>query len=119
MGFAGDENLIQAIPNSYIVVVKPDTNDRDLASHIDSIKSQLPQTIAATSQKKDLESFSFQPSEALTTASLGESPYILKGYTGVFPPSILQTIKESPEVIKTTHHSCFYFQKGWPLTKQY
>lgn len=99
MGFTGDEDLVQSIPDSYIVVLKSDINNRDITSHIDSIKSQPNQGSVATLQKPpDLETFSFQTSGGVHNTALEQTPYTLKGYMGTFSPGVLQTIKKSAEV---------------------
>lgn len=99
MGFTGEEDLVQSIPDSYIVVLKPDINDRDITSHIDSIKSQPDQgSIAAFQKPVGLETFSFQTLGGVHATALEQTPYTLKGYMGTFSPGVLQTIKKSAEV---------------------
>lgn len=97
MGFA---DHIQSIPDSYIVVLKPEINDQAITSHIDSIKSQTGQGSAATLQKPlDIEKFSFHTSGGAHTTALEQTPSTLKGYMGTFSPDVLQMIGKSAEVI--------------------
>ncbi|KAF4232221.1 hypothetical protein CNMCM6805_010057 [Aspergillus fumigatiaffinis] len=111
MGFTGDKDLVDIVPNSYIVVLKPNFSEEDVNSHIDAIcKSEPNQEIAGVSQKINLESFSFRPSNTINTTALGATPSVLRGYTGTFSPSVLQTIKNSPEVDHVEPNKYFHIQ---------
>ncbi|GAB1210282.1 hypothetical protein APSETT445_009073 [Aspergillus pseudonomiae] len=111
MGFTGDEDLVQSIPDSYIVVLKPDINDRDFTSHIDSVKSQANQGSTATLQVPlDLKTFSFPTSGGANTTALEQTPHTLKGYMGTFSPGVLQTIKKSAEVDYVEPNQYFHIQ---------
>ncbi|KAL3248613.1 hypothetical protein ABHI18_011967 [Aspergillus niger] len=108
MGFA---ELVQSIPDSYIVVLKPDINDRDITSHIDSVKSQPGQGSVATLQKPaGLETFSFQTIWDAHTTAQEQAPYTLKGYMGTFSTDVLQTIRNSAEVDYVEPNQYFHIQ---------
>jgi hypothetical protein len=99
MGFTGDTPQGEVIPNNYIVVLKPNLNDQEVTSHIESIKSLPSQEIGQISQTT-LDRFSFQPSGDTAIAFQGEpQPTAFSGYMGTFSPSALQAIKESSLVI--------------------
>jgi hypothetical protein len=99
MGFTGDTHQGEIIPNSYLVVLKPDLNDQKVTSHIESIKSLPVQDIAQISQTI-FDRFSFQPPGVSVTALQGETQHTaFTGYMGNFSPRTLPAIKESPLVI--------------------
>ncbi|GAB1201073.1 hypothetical protein APSETT444_010460 [Aspergillus pseudonomiae] len=74
MGFTGDKDLVDVVPNSYIVILKPNVSEQDVKSHINAIsKSEPAQEIAGVDEVEPNKYFRIQDEVVKPTPSWGLS----------------------------------------------
>ncbi|KAJ6118041.1 subtilisin-like protein [Penicillium samsonianum] len=101
MGFTGETPQGGvALPNSYVVALKPELTDQEVESHINTIKSLVDNAQSDISglagSQTQFDKFSFAP--GVDVSDEGEPDVGFRGYMGTFTPNILQEIEESPLV---------------------
>lgn len=101
MGFTGETPQGGvALPNSYVVALKPELTDQEVESHINTIKSLVDNAQSDISglpgSQTQFDKFLFAP--GVDVSGEGKPDVGFRGYMGTFTPNILQEIEESPLV---------------------